>query len=264
MTMQAHSKSVISCLFSPDSMYACALTPNAAKFWYWEDLSCFRSIQAPNNSEFTACTFCESNEIFLADKSGQVYLYNVETSELLNKMEAHAAEIKCINYIEKDQSSYLVTGAMDSTIKIWAVPLENNTKFELIKSFEFDEKVIYFSISPDKRNIIVSLLDNTLKVLDFNKFKIRLNLYGHKLPVLSSDVSSDSKILATGSMDKDIKFWGLNFGDCHFSRFAHGDGVMCVKFKPNSNICFSAGKDGMIKAWDSSNASFMMQISGII
>lgn len=75
-----------------------------------------------------------------------------------------------------------------------------------------------------------------------------LSLYGHKLPVLSMDISSvskisfkystnfritdlfitatllqDSTLIVTASSDKNIKLWGLDFGDCHKSIFAHDD-----------------------------------------
>ncbi len=48
-----------------------------------------------------------------------------------------------------------------------------------------------------------------------------LSLYGHSLPVLCLDVSWDSELIVTGSADKDCKIWGLDFGDCHKSIFAH-------------------------------------------
>lgn len=56
-------------------------------------------------------------------------------------------------------------------------------------------------------------------------FKFCLSLYGHKLPVLALDISSDGTLLASGSADKNLKFWGLDFGDCHRSLFAHDDSV---------------------------------------
>ena len=50
-----------------------------------------------------------------------------------------------------------------------------------------------------------------------------LSLYGHKLPVTSMDISSDNTLLITGSADKNVKIWGLDFGDCHKSIFAHDE-----------------------------------------
>ncbi|MES1903381.1 MAG: Dip2/Utp12 protein, partial [Paramarteilia canceri] len=98
-------------------------------------------------------------------------------------------------------------------------------------------------------------------VFDFETLKNRLTLYGHKLPVQCLDSSSDSKLIASGSLDKDLKVWGTNFGDCHFSKFAHKDGVVSLKFKPDSNYCFTGGKDGLIKVWNSQNGSYILAIS---
>lgn len=41
------------------------------------------------------------------------------------------------------------------------------------------------------------------------------SLYGHKLPVMCMDMSDDNELIATGSADKTVKLWGLDFGDCH-------------------------------------------------
>ena len=59
--------------------------------------------------------------------------------------------------------------------------------------------------------------------------------------VLSMDISSDSTLLASGSADKNLKIWGLDFGDCHRSLFAHGDSLMAVAFQPNTHYVFTAG-----------------------
>jgi WD40 repeat protein len=37
------------------------------------------------------------------------------------------------------------------------------------------------------------------------------------------DISSDGALIASGSADKNLKIWGMDFGDCHKSLFAHGD-----------------------------------------
>ena len=56
------------------------------------------------------------------------------------------------------------------------------------------------------------------------------------------DISSDSTVLASGSADKNLKIWGLDFGDCHRSLFAHGDSVMAVAFQPNTHYVFTASE----------------------
>jgi U3 small nucleolar RNA-associated protein 12 len=55
--------------------------------------------------------------------------------------------------------------------------------------------------SPDQRLLAVSLLDTTVKVFFADSLKFFLSLFGHKLPVLSMDISQDSTLLATGYAD---------------------------------------------------------------
>ena len=76
--------------------------------------------------------------------------------------------------------------------------------------------------------VLINLPPLCAQVFFLDSLKFFLSLYGHKLPVLSMDISSDSTLLVSGSADKNIKIWGLDFGDCHKSLFAHQDSVMQV------------------------------------
>jgi WD40 repeat protein len=71
-----------------------------------------------------------------------------------------------------------------------------------------------------------------------------------QLPVLSMDISDDSKLIVTCSADKNVKIWGLDFGDCHKSIFAHEESVMQVAFEKGSHYFWTVGKDKMLKYWD--------------
>ena len=67
------------------------------------------------------------------------------------------------------------------------------------------------------------------------------------------DISSDSTLIVTGSADRNIKIWGLDFGDCHKSLFAHDDSVKGIAFVPRTHYFFTCGKDGTVKEWDADN-----------
>lgn len=74
-----------------------------------------------------------------------------------------------------------------------------------------------------------------------DSLKLKGSLYGHKLPVLSMDISSDSTLLVTASADKNIKIWGLDFNDCHKSIFAHQDSVMQANVKLSTYLRHQCG-----------------------
>ena len=49
---------------------------------------------------------------------------------------------------------------------------------------------------------------------------------------------------------RNVKIWGLDFGDCHKSLFAHDDTITGLKFIANTHQIFTCGKDGQVKHWD--------------
>jgi len=71
------------------------------------------------------------------------------------------------------------------------------------------------------------------------------------------DISHDSSILVTASADKNIKVWGLKFGDCHVSLFGHQDTVMSVAFEADSLNFYSVSKDAVLKYWDAEKVRFI-------
>lgn len=79
--------------------------------------------------------------------------------------------------------------------------------------------------------LIYEFAFNTFQVLFMDSLKEFITLYGHNLPVLCMDISSDGDLLVTGSADKNLKIWGLDFGDCHKSLFAHADRYFSGKFQ---------------------------------
>jgi len=135
------------------------------------------------------------------------------------------------------------------------------------RTLKMTDDVLSVRYSPNGKLLAVSLLDSTVKVFYQDSLKFFLSLYGHKvgqrcssmililteftkLPVLSMDISDDSKLLVTCSADKNVKIWGLDFGDCHKSIFAHDESVTQVAFERNTHYFWTVGKDKLLKYWD--------------
>lgn len=68
------------------------------------------------------------------------------------------------------------------------------------------------SRSQDRLLVAVGLLDSTVRVYHEDTLRFSLSLYGHKLPVMCVDMSTDCGLLVSGSADKTLKIWGLDFG----------------------------------------------------
>lgn len=113
-----------------------------------------------------------------------------------------------------------------------------------------NEDIHCVKFSPNGMFYAVSLLNYSINIYYSDSDKQYLSLYGHKLPALSFDISSDDQLLISGSADKNIKIWGMDFGNCHKSIFAHQNSIMSIKIVKDTHYFFSASKDNIIKYWD--------------
>jgi U3 small nucleolar RNA-associated protein 12 len=76
------------------------------------------------------------------------------------------------------------------------------------------------------------------------------------------DISSDNKMLVTCSADKNVKLWGLDFGDCHKSIFAHNDAILQVAFEQEGHHFFTSSRDKMVKYWDGDRFENILRLDG--
>jgi len=161
--------------------------------------------------------------------------------------DAHAGAVLAMDC----KGDSVASGGADKCVKFWRLSAKGLAHARTLKLGE-DVLAVRFSrhAQKDKTLVAVALLDSTVKVFHEDSLEFALSLYGHKLPVLCMDASDDNVLLATGASDKNIKVWGLDFGDCHRSIFAHDGSVTSVRFVPRTHYLLSCGRDGRVRYWD--------------
>ncbi|KAJ5510131.1 Small-subunit processome Utp12 [Penicillium expansum] len=216
------------------------------------------------------------NIVVVGNKNGELEVFDIASSTLLDTIKAHDGPVWSL-HVHPDGKS-MVSGSADKTAKFWnfqvvqeEIPGTKRTtprlKLAHTRTLKVNDDILNLRFSPDARLLAVSLLDNTVKVFFVDSLKLFLNLYGHKLPVLSMDISHDSKLIVTCSADKTVRLWGLDFGDCHKAFLAHEDSIMAVAFVPhnkdgNGHNFFSASKDRIIKYWDGDKFEQIQRLVG--
>lgn len=282
---------------SDDRMIASA-SNGQLKVWNARTQQCIRTFEC---GYALCCSFLPGDGlIVVGTKTGELELYDVASSAQLETVAAHPGGTVWSLHVGADGKTFATAGGADKTVKFWElrvvreqVPGTARTvarmRFKHTRTLELDDDVMAVRLSPDMRVVACALLNSTVKVFFADSLKFALDLYGHKLPVLGMDISADSKLLITCSADKNIKIWGLDFGDCHRSIFAHQESVMNVAFDPLDDIAaggdtgydddddfggeeekkghaahnfFSVAKDRLLKSWDGDNFQQLQALSG--
>ncbi|KAJ4296277.1 beta transducin [Kalmusia sp. IMI 367209] len=266
-------------LSSDDRMLASASSGKSAngglKIWNVRTQNCLRTLEC---GKALCAAFLPGDKIVVVGtKDGDIELYDIAASSLLDKIPAHEGTVWTLQ-VHPDGKS-LITGGADKAVKFWdfeivqeEIPGTKRTmpRLKLVQSriLKVNDDVLNIHFSPDSRLLAVATMDNTVKVFFVDSLKLFLNLYGHKLPVLNMSISSDSKLIATSSADKNVRIWGLDFGDCHKALFAHEDSILNVAFIPHpvqadeKHILFSASKDRVLKTWDADKFEQIQKLRG--
>lgn len=92
---------------------------------------------------------------------------------------------------------------------------------KLVDSKRFEDKITEACYKNSMDKYIVNLQNSQIVINYADTHKNFLKLYGHKLPILSFDIATDDSILATGSVDKDIRLWDMDFGHSIKTIFGH-------------------------------------------
>ncbi|KAM5581869.1 hypothetical protein ABKV19_010884 [Rosa sericea] len=222
--LQGHRSSVRSLTLSSDNSFVMSTSDTEVKLWNPSTSNCLHTIDIPN---LVSGFILPNNKYALVGtKGGNMEIIDTGNATVTEVVEAHGGSVQSIVRLPNENG--FVTGSLDGYVKFW--------------EYEVKQK------SP--------------QVYYMDKLNPFLTLYGHKLPVLCMDVSSDGDLIVTGSQDKNVKIWGLDFGDCHKSMFFHRSSVKQVKFVSNTHYVVSVGKDKQVNYWDADKFELLLTIEG--
>ncbi|KAL8707564.1 MAG: hypothetical protein Q9225_007734, partial [Loekoesia sp. 1 TL-2023] len=272
--LPGHRTDVRSVALSSDNRMLASSSNGSLKIWNVRTQNCIRTLECG----YALCSsFLPGDKIVVVgNRNGGLEIFDIASSTLIDTVKAHDGPIWTL-HVHPDGRS-MATGSADKSAKFFNFEVvqeeipgtkRTSSRFKLVhtRTLKVSDDILSLRFSPDSRLVALSLLDNTVKVFFTDTLKLFLNLYGHKLPVLNMDISYDSKLIVTCSADKNVRIWGLDFGDCHKAFFAHQDSIMQVAFVPhnqdgNGHHFFSASKDRMVKYWDGDKFEQIQKLEG--
>jgi U3 small nucleolar RNA-associated protein 12 len=210
----AHQSVVRTTCFSPDDSMLLSASSETVKVW--SSLQSFQNIRTIAVNDVIASTFLNYQKFaVLGTRTGTLMIINTQNGEIEYTGEkAHSNTIWNIDTAVINNEIVIVSGSSDGFVRFWSLREKVSSKkitLELIKSVEMGEPVQWVKFSASKVHYAAALMDNSIQIRYFDSDKLFISLYGHKMPVLSIDYSSDDTLIVSGSSDKYITDLGDRF-----------------------------------------------------
>ena len=295
LDMPGHRSGVRAVAMSKDGSLIATTSQSTLKIWNAASHQCIRTMDC----KFGLCViFVPGDEhVVVGTKEGTLALYDLSSSSCIEELDSdsggHRGSVWSI--VGRPDGRGYASGGADKAVKFFDFDLKTTEekqrkskkndgskvarvgesreagKSQVLtqthtRTLNMNDEVLCVRYNhtrkPEEVLLCVALLDATVKIFFDDTLKFFLSLYGHKLPVMAIDISSDNSLVLTASADKNVKIWGLDYGDCHKSMFAHADSVMCARWIPNTHYFFTVGKDATIKYWDGDRFELILELNG--
>jgi WD40 repeat protein len=185
---------------------------------------------------------------------GQVQILSMPDGEEKQTLTSGTATIKALAFSPDGKSLAI---ASKQAIEIWSTATFKKTS-SLPKSGQMQE----LAWTPDSKSILSGGSDFNLHVYSVDGSS-QSNLKGHTKAISALAVSKDGKKVASGDRAGKILLWDWgtkNPGSKEIT--AHQGGVDSLSFSPDANQLASAGRDDLVKTWNTYSADMLQTFKG--
>jgi len=119
--------------------------------------------------------------IAIGTKSGEILVYNIAASALVDTVKAHTGAIWSLHVRPDEQR--LVTGSADKDVKFWEFKIRKTVEgpdalsIVHVRTLKMTDDVLSVRYSPNGKLFAVSLLDSTVKIFYEDSLKFFLSLF---------------------------------------------------------------------------------------
>ncbi len=222
-----------------------------------------------HTAEVNAIAF-SPDDLLLAtgDLKGNVFLWNIETREIIKKFKGHTRKITAISFLKN--GSRLVTSSIDNSVGQWDITTGKEIEQLVLKH---PDSVIAMQVVPELNQIVTSCSDKYVRIWDADKADVIHTLSTLEGGVYSLSISTDGRrLIAADSKNRTVRFWDVASNREIQKPQANGQlgpiidlkkrgGLLwSVAFQPGSDDILTVG-GGEARLWETSTGNERMSFS---
>ena len=201
----------------------------------------------------------EGRLLAVGGEFGTLVLFDVQTGELLQRLEGHKKIIKSVVFTS--QGDYLLSTGNDKQIIIWQ---RQGNQFKLYKQWQAPEQVNALAIHPEGHLLATGGEDNVVTLWDFDTNKVvrRLIQHSERISMRGLNFNAKGNLLASASYDNTAIIWEVSTGKALQVLTGHSDHVYNVVFNADSKIIATSSKDKTVRLWHTENGQLSQILTG--
>lgn len=185
VTFTEHTAAVTACEFAKrgNVLFTSSLD-GSIRAWDLIRYRNFRTFTAPSRLAFSSIAVDPSGEVVAAGSvdSFDIHIWNVQTGQLLDQLSGHEGPVSSLAFTPN--STALVSGSWDHTVRIWSVFARTQTSEPL----QLQADVLCVAVRPDSKQVAVTTLDGQLTFWNLSEGTQEAGLDGRR------DVSGGRKL----------------------------------------------------------------------
>jgi WD40 repeat protein len=238
--------------FSTDDRWlAIGSDHGSARIWGTDQLVT-QPVVLAHDDEISAVSFGPDGRLATGTASNETRLWSLDDpgaeSEALEQSEVEGAEDAQVEAIAfSPDGRLLATGSGDALVRVWTLDPSGS---QLLDPRDLDTGINDLAFSADGDRLAIAVKHEDVWLLDVAEGSFQ-PLEGHNEEVLSVAFSPDGRLLATGSLEGEIRVWNLQDLDAPSEPLRpHAERVTSLAFDGEGRQLASGSWDETVQIWE--------------
>jgi eukaryotic-like serine/threonine-protein kinase len=244
----AHHDSITSMVFEPRQQFlVTAGRDNAIRVWRSTDGSRVAESGGLAARPSSLGISEDGETVAWGGADGKIRILSLPDLKPRRTIAGHSNDIRADILFTAD-SSRLITGGVDKTIRLWDWRDQQSTP--LIEYDGHTDAVYSLAMSPDGKTVVSAGHGGIAHVWSISEALARATYEHEDGHVISVRFSPDGKLLVSGDHNGRLRVWDAVRHRMISEVQAHDSGIRVIRFDASGQRFHTAGDDGMIREWD--------------